>query len=296
MTVSEHTMADTRSEIVRNIAQLYESGNFELFGQALYDRHPYRFPSLGTRETIASLDRQALVAYYERYAVPQNGILAVVGDVDPDTVVDTIATRLAQWARTKDSDLPARSAPTIPEQPVRTEIEKNRQQTHLVFGFPGLSLRDPDRPAMEVLTQILSGQGGRLFLELRDRQSLAYSVSAFSIEGLDPGAFGVYIACAPEKLDTALAGIRSELEKILEGPISQDELERARRYLIGSQAVSLQRYGAQASLLSLDELYGLGADHHLGYADRIAAVSLEDVRLVAKRVIRLKAPVIATIR
>jgi zinc protease len=149
---------------------------------------------------------------------------------------------------------------------------------------------------VEVLTQILSGQGGRLFLELRDRQSLAYSVSAFSIEGLDPGSFGVYIASAPEKVVDALEGIRAELKRIVEEPVSEAELDRARQYLVGSQAVSLQRYGVQASLLSLDELYELGATHHLDYAVRIEAVTVEDVRRVAKRLIHLEAPVIAIVR
>ena len=96
------------------------------------------------------------------------------------------------------------------------------------MGFPGVSISDPDLPALEVLTQILSGQGGRLFRELRDRQSLAYGVYAFSIEGVDPGVVGAYIASAPDKLDQSLDGLRSELRKIAAGPISDEELDRAR--------------------------------------------------------------------
>ena len=147
-----------------------------------------------------------------------------------------------------------------------------------------------------MLTQILSGQGGRLFLELRDRQSLAYSVTAFSIEGVDPGAVGAYIASAPGKLEQSLDGLREELRKLLEGPISSHELERAQNYLIGSRAVSLQRYGAQANLLSLDELYGLGATHHLDYASRIDAVTVDDLARVARRIIRLESETVAIVR
>jgi len=165
-----------------------------------------------------------------------------------------------------------------------------------VYGFLALSIDDPDLAALDVLTQVLGGQGGRLFVELRDRQSLAYSVTAFEMEGVDPGSFAVYMAGAPTKLDESLAGIRGELGKIVNEPITDEELARAKGYLIGTQAVSLQRYGTQAMLLSLDELYGLGATHHLDYADRISAVSAADVQRVAKRVIRLDAPVVAIIK
>ena len=74
-------------------------------------------------------------------------------------------------------------------------------------------------------------------------------------------------------------------------PVGDEELSRAKGYLIGTQAVSLQRFGAQAMQLSLDDLYGLGATHHLDYGARISAVTAADVQRVAKRVIRLDAPV-----
>jgi zinc protease len=104
------------------------------------------------------------------------------------------------------------------------------------------------------------------------------------------------MAGAPEKLDESLAGIRGQLTKIVNEPVGEEELKRAKGYLIGTQAVGLQRYGAQAMLLSLDELYGLGATHHLDYANRISAVSADDIQRVAKRVIRLDAPVVAIIK
>jgi zinc protease len=165
-----------------------------------------------------------------------------------------------------------------------------------VYGFMGLQINDPDLAALDVLTQVLGGQGGRLFVELRDKHSLAYSVTAFEMEGIDPGTFAVYMAGAPNKLDESLAGIRGELTKIVNEPVSPEELSRAKGYLIGTQAVSLQSYGAQAMLLSLDELYGLGATHHLDYGTRISAVTVDDVQRVAKRVIKLDAPVVAIIK
>jgi zinc protease len=269
---------------------------FELFGEALYPGHPYRFSTMGTEKTVKSFKRDALAKFWRERAVPANGVLAVVGDVDSERIVESIQSHLAGWSGPAEVAPPERRVPPRPRDPREIAKKKGKQQVHLVFGFLGLTIADTDQPALEVLTQILSGQGGRLFLELRDKRSLAYSVSAFNLEGLDPGAFGVYIASAPDKLEQSLAGVRSELDRILREPIDPTELERAKAYLIGSHAVGLQRFGIQAALLSSEELYGLGAAYHTGYASRIEAVGLDDVQRVARRLIDLDAPVIGLIR
>jgi zinc protease len=269
--------------------------NFELFAKELYPDHPYRFPAIGTTETVSKLGADDFRQYAEKWMHPSNGVLSIVGDVEPDEIVAQLGEMLADWKGPAQVTLPAREMPKAPTEPRVASLEKDKQQVHVVMGFLGLTLADPDLPALEVLTQILSGQGGRLFLELRDKQSLAYSVTAFSMEGVDPGSFGVYIASAPDKLQEARDGLAEQLAQLLAGPITEAELDRARSYLIGSHAVGLQRYAAQASLISLDELYGLGAANYLGYGDRIAAVTLDDVKRVAERIIKLDAPVVAVV-
>src|SRR5205807_4587715 len=107
----------------------------------------------------------------------------------------------------------------------------DKAQAHLVVGFPGARLSDQSRWPLEVLSAVLSGQGGRLFVELRDKKSLAYSVTSFSMEGLDPGYFAVYIGCGPAKTTDALNGIRHELRRVREDPVTAAELDRARTHL-----------------------------------------------------------------
>ncbi len=226
---------------------------------------------------------------------PSNAVLSIVGDVTPDEIVAQVAELLADWKGPGRVELPPREMPKVPTEPRVASLEKDKSQVHVVMGFLGLTIADPDLHALDVLTQILAGQGGRLFMELRDKRSLAYSVTAFSMEGVDPGSFGVYIASAPDKLEEAKEGLRSELARVLDEPIEESELDRARNYLIGSNDVGLQRYASQASLLSLDELYGLGAAHYLDYGDKIGAVTLDDVKRVAKRIIKLDAPVLAVV-
>ena len=175
-------------------------------------------------------------------------------------------------------------------------MRKAREQAHLVIGFRGVTVRDDDRFALEVISQLLAGQGGRLFLELRDRKGLAYAVNAANVEAAAPGFFAVYIGTAPEKLGEAERSMQDELERLLDAPPTDDELLRAKRYLAGNFEIDLQRSSVRAAHLSLDALYGLGADADRYYVERVLAVSKDDVLRVARRVIDLTAPTIAVVR
>jgi zinc protease len=182
-----------------------------------------------------------------------------------------------------------------PEAP-RVALKKlDKAQAHLVLGFPGARLSDAERWPLEVLSAVLSGQGGRLFVELRDKRSLAYSVTSFSMEGLDPGYFAVYIGCGPGKIQEALDGIRAELRRVREEPIGPSELARARNHLIGTHAISLQRNSARAAVYAFDECYGLGADASARYPANIAAVRAEDILAAAQRLLTPSREVVALV-
>jgi zinc protease len=269
---------------------------FDLFASAHWERHPYRLPIPGTPDTVKRFGREELLEHHERLVRADNLVLAVVGDVDPDRTAALAQRHFAELAA--GSEIGASLPPVEPlPREVRNAIErKDRAQAHLVIGFRGLDVHDPDRHALEVLCQILSGQGGRLFLELRDRQSLAYSVGATNVEGYQPGFLAITIATAPEKLDDAQSGILAELRRVLDAPPPAAELERARRYLLGSFAIDRQRSATRALQLALDARYGLAGDFDVDYPDRIRAVSAEDVLRIARRVIDLDAYTLAAIR
>ena len=100
--------------------------------------------------------------------------------------------------------------------------------------------------AAEALSQLLAGQSGRLFLELRDRQGLAYSVTAVNVEGIAPGYLALYMGTAPEKLDRAREGMLAELRRLLDAPAPEAELDGVRRHLIGNFAIDQQRSAVRA--------------------------------------------------
>lgn len=165
----------------------------------------------------------------------------------------------------------------------RHSVAMDRQQVHFATGMPGPGWRSPDRFAVDVLFNILGGTGGRLFRNLRDRDSLAYSVAPILSYGTNRGMLGAYIACAPQKLGAAEEGIWSELHEIVTAGVSAAELERAKSYITGNHALELQSGEAVASTMALMELYGIGHDAFREYPGQIGRVSVEDIQAAAQR-------------
>jgi zinc protease len=257
---------------------------FDIFGKALYQKHPYRMSQLGEVSTVEAITPQTLRDYHDAYLDPTQLTLCVVGDVKTDAVMAQ-AERYFGKTRGKAKPAPVLEVDPPPATALREKKVLQKAQSHLVLGFQGARIFDPWRYALEVLSTVLSGQGGRLFVELRDKKSLAYSVSSMSVESFDPGYFAVYMGTSPEKVDQALEGIRAELDQVRQTRISDLELERARRNLIGTHEIGLQRNASRAAAIGLDVCYGLGVETFLRYADEIGAVTAEQVQDVAQRVL-----------
>jgi zinc protease len=252
---------------------------------ALYGNHPYGLDILGTPESVAALDRDELQVWLRRQLAPGRLVYAAVGDVDPGELAESITARTPS-DRTPLEQLHPQAVEALPGV-VQLRPTAEKQQAHIALGFRATTLYKPDRFALDVLSTILSGQSGRLFLELRDKQSLAYTVSSMHVDGLDEGYFALYIGTSPDKAEQALAGLRVELDKVLQGPVSAEELDRARRYLAGGHAIGLQRRSARASTICLNELYGLGRHAYRGQLANLLAVTADDILKAAREYLTL---------
>lgn len=266
------------------------------FLSTLYIKHPYRFDTLGKTEVVENFNKQDLEKFYKKYINPQNLVIAVAGDVDTERVVASIKKHFSGF-NGAELKLPKISA----EQPAgsirqSTVSQKDKAQAHILLGFLAPDLNDDDQYAFEILNTVLSGQGGRLFTELRDIRSLAYSVTSFYTPGLEPGYFGVYIGTAPQKEKEAIDGIKEQLELLLDKGITGDELKRAQNYLIGSFEIGLQQNSSQAARIAFDEIYGQGYDDYQKYPENIMSVTKEDVLNVAKKYIDLNKYTITVLR
>ena len=258
---------------------------FLKFSRLLYEGYPYALNSLGTPENIKQFSVKDIKNIYKSHVVPSNLVLSIVGDVEESVIRDGVEKEFESWKATKFKEIKLKGPAAI-KKPKTAAIRKPKQQVHIALGFPGVTLYHPDKAPLDVLNMVLSGQGGRLFTELRDKESLAYSVTAFSTEGLEAGSFGAYIASAPEKEEGAVRSLWRELNRILNDEIAAAELDRAKRYIIGNTEIDLQTNSAQAMDMAVYERYKLGYDFTRKYLEQIDKVSIEDVHKAARKYIQ----------
>jgi zinc protease len=271
----------------------------QLLRETLYKRHPYRLNVLGEEKTVGRIGRRDLIGYYERYAVPQNMVVAIAGDLSWDEAFASIQNALGGMRGGRFSP------PSISEEAhggtmwgmrKREEITPGKEQVHLALGFLGTTLRDHDRFALEVLEAAIGGQGGWFFTELRDKEGLAYVTAFFARADFDPGYLGVYAATSPAKVEQALQGMERIIKEVQEQGISQEELDRAKASLIGNYEIDHQTPLAVASTMAFDERYGLGGDFYRHYARAIEQVTVDDVRHAARKYLTLDASAMVVIR
>ncbi len=253
-----------------------------VLNETFFGSHPYGFDKEGTVATVAAFTADDLKQTYQRFTVPSNTVITAVGAMDPDKAMERITEIFGK--------IPARKldAPQVPQEKPLTSVREKvvlipRAKAHLGIGFPGTTLSSADRYPMEVLSNILSGQGGRLFLQLRDKESLAYSVTSFVRPGVDPGVFAFYMACDETKAERGVKGLFEEIDRVRTGNISQDEIKRAINNLIGTHLISLQSSWSRAENMALNNLYGLGLDYDAEHIKKISEVKPEDVLRVAKK-------------
>ena len=257
----------------------------DILNKTLFPNYPYGFDKQGTPATVASFTADDLRRTYQRFAVPPNTVIAVVGRMDPQKVLERIE-QLFGRIPAKDLELPEIQAEEPLEKVRENVVHVPRAKAHLAIGFRATTFGDPDRFALDVLDQVL-GQEGRLFSQLRDKESLAFDVTSFFRPGMEPGVFGLYMACDAPKVDRAYEGLIREVELIKKAKVGEEELNRAVNHLIGNHLTSLQSSWDRAEEIGLYTLYGLGYNYDPVYIQKIREVKAEDVLRVARKYLDL---------
>ncbi|HET9233067.1 MAG TPA: pitrilysin family protein, partial [Candidatus Eisenbacteria bacterium] len=285
----ERTVAEIASlsdETVQyTITQLFEM---------LFPAHAYGRPSLGTEGAVARISPEDLAAWHRRHYDPSRMVVSVVGDFERDLVLrelESLAAGLPRSAEQREV-LPV----THPTEPVRTERAQEVAQAIVVIGYPGLPVLSPERYALDVWQTILSGMGNRLFTRLRDEMHLCYFTGAFVASFRRAGAVGAYVGTAPDQVESATDALLEEMERTVHELPDEEEMERAKNTIAGNHLIDLQTRMSWASSYAHDEVLGLGYEEVLRYLDRIRAVTGEDVREAAARVIDAKRLAMAVLK
>lgn len=255
--------------------------------QAIYGTHPAALAT-APAEAIKRITPADLARFHATHYLPNNSMLAIVGDVTLKEILPKLEKAFGDWKPALPQPV---SIPAAPAQNATKIFLINRPgsvQTVFQIGSLGIDRSDPDYPAMAIMNRILGGGGSsRLFLNIREDKSYAYSVgSNFSGSKYR----GTFVASSPVRTDVTEGALRefmAEFKRIRDEKVSPKELENAKRAIVGNFALSLENPGAILQNIITQKLYKFPADYWDTYPQKIEAVTAEDVQRVARKYIDL---------
>jgi zinc protease len=247
------------------------------FMQVVYGHHPYAVQP--TVESVEAVERGDLVAFYQKNYVPNNAILFVVGDVREKDVKTAAQKHFGTWQAGEPDRI------VFPEPPARTAKNislyhrPGSVQTNLYVGHLGLRPKDEDWPAVAVANRVLgAGATGRLFMNLREKRGWTYGAYSTFTKPVDVGFFRATASVRTEVTDSALTQMLYELERIVSEPVTAEELDDAKSYLVGNFPTTIETPNQIATQIGQVKLLGLGKEYLEGYRKEIAKVTVQDVQ------------------
>jgi len=284
---AEERIVRERSRLLEQLAKRHDNPVHYAMDHVFRDvfgDHPYAYPFLGDAEETEKITAADCHAWYRSLLVPANAVVALFGDIDENAarrIADGLVGDLVPGpVRTPEFEAPQ----TVARPGVHVLRRKDLRQSVTFVGFMSPRMMTEDAAALQVLNGILAGLGGRLFVELRDKRSLGYMTGSACNPLFERGVFFGYANPTPDRVDEAVDVIFAELEKVTKEEVTDEELTRSKEWLIGSQAMDLQRNSSQASAYASYETLGFGYEAVDSAPDRVQAVTRERIMNAARNV------------
>lgn len=244
---------------------------------------PYGHMPDGTVDAVQKLSSQDVRNFYHEFYRPEGTVAAVAGDIDPDEVVKALTEELAPLKGAVAAQKPQPAPPIAPGAHV-TAINRDVAQANIILGFDGVARSNPDYYKLQVMNYILGGGGfaSRLMKEVRSKAGLVYSIASYFQAAMFPGSFQVVLETKNKSANEAIAMVVAQMRRIQESPVSDAELEAAKKFLIGSFPLKLDTQNSIVSFMLQVQIYGLGLDYIDKYPGYIRTVTKEDVQKVAR--------------
>jgi zinc protease len=282
-TIPRDSFETERSVAISNVAMLRDDMYrypMRLATSVAFGSHPYGRPTMGTEESLRALSAERAREWHRSRVLSAAVVIGVVADVDVKETADLVAREFGSLELEKT---PKVGKPRWPKSVKIAAESRDKAQTAIALAFSAPTRTDDSRFAAALIATVASGLGGRFFDELRDRQSLAYTVQAAVSEKRLAGMFVSYIATSPEKEDIARNGLLAEFEKLRNSPVLEEELSRAKEYVIGSHAISQESGGALLAEMLDAWMFGGGLGELLVHDTKIRGVSADQMRDVAQK-------------
>ncbi|MDH3974584.1 MAG: insulinase family protein [Deltaproteobacteria bacterium] len=254
----------------------------EEFNELLFGDHPYSRPAEGYLDSIEKISRDHIVDFHKRYFLPNNSIIAVVGDMKKRELVRLLDKYFGPWKR--GNAVAANYAHVKPlVKKVVKVIDKDLTQANVQLGHIGMKRDNPDFYAAYVMNYILGGGGfvSRLMTEIRDNQGLVYSVYSYFNPLKDPGPFKVGLQTKNESAKEAIEESLRQIKAMIEKGVTGEELRNAKDYLVGSFPLKFTTNSKIAGYLTYMEVYKLGLDYLDKFPKIIESLTIEDINRAA---------------
>lgn len=252
----------------------------ELLARTYFGDHPLGNSVHGTRETVGGLDVAGLRRFWQSHYTPNRTILAVAGRIDVDAVVRQAEQLLGDWPAAAPEPVPPPFTPT----PRQGLLQRDSNQQHIALACPAITVTDDEYYTGLIMSDILGGgMNSRLFEEVREKRGLAYGVGSALLTYKRVGLLRIYAGTTPEKAHETVGVVQTELRRLVDEGVTEDELRLAQTSLKSSIIMRNESTGARRSVIGTQWWYR-GAVRTLEETRReIEAVTVERVNGLARR-------------
>ncbi len=261
---------------------------FDIYEEEVFAGTPLQYDVIGSKKTIDKITREDFLDYKNKFYQPQNMLVTVAGGVDVEQVKKLVARHWKLDVKNKTSKNQKSNAYGLTSKYPRVRVEfKKTDQAHMILGFRGIGIKDKKmRFSEEVLRAILGGgMSSRMFEKVRERRGLAYAVKTANNNYTHTGSFQTYAGVEPQKAFDALKIILAEYKKMTDkktAKISESELTKAKEYLKGHLALSLEDTSEVGEIFGVEELLLEEIMTPEQMIKAIDKVTIDDVISVAK--------------
>lgn len=260
---------------------------FKAFNGIVFNGHPYSMDMIGTEKSLKSISRKSLSELHSSNVQDNEIVFTYCGDLDLDTVLENLKPHIDSLKNPKRKITQSKN-PINPLKNISKDIFFDREQTHIVIGRPTFKVGGKNDLLLKMFTTFLSGQSSELFVEVRDKKGLCYSVQPIQHTALEAGYWGIYIGTGNEKTNLAIEAIMEILNKYKEKGFTQSEFNAIKRMIQGQNQIGVQTNDDYASFYSIGVLHGLGFDfQHTSY-EKISKTTLNEFNTFLKKFLNTK--------
>ncbi|MFQ6032223.1 MAG: M16 family metallopeptidase, partial [Candidatus Zixiibacteriota bacterium] len=256
--------------------------NFRAF---VFGEHPYGQPLEGTEHSVPSITRDDIVNFYKTYYVPNNAVLAVVGDIKTDDVLKKVKSKFGSWERKEFVTPDLAQPPEIKGFQILLVDKPDLTQSYIKIGHLGIERKSPDYFPVRVMNYILGGGGyaSRLVDEVRDKRGLTYDIRSIFDPYRLKGAFEVSTFTRIDSTLGAVQAILKQIERMRAEKVSEKELSETKSFYNGYFPLQFETPEQIATQILNVELYDLGEDYIKNFRKNISAVTTDDILRVAQK-------------